>query len=70
MGKKSNGWPSDRTNVLHQLKELHEDVKENGRITIKILQDVAALKVKSGIWGLVGGSIPVAILLIIKIWNG
>ena len=39
------------------LKELKTDVKQ-------ILQDVATLKVKSGIWGAVGGMCMVVITLV------
>lgn len=38
--------------------------KVNDKIT-KILVEIAVLKVKSGIWGAVGGSIPVVILIAI-----
>jgi hypothetical protein len=36
--------------------------KVNDRLT-EVLVDIATLKVKCSIWGLIGGSIPVAIML-------
>lgn len=39
------------------MKELKTDVKQ-------ILQDVAALKVKSGVWGAIGGMCVVVITLV------
>jgi len=66
MPRKSNGWSSDRKVVLYQLKELQDDSKDHGSILTLIREDIAMLKVKSGVWGLLGGSIPVAILLIME----
>lgn len=66
MPRKSNGWNTDRKVVLYQLKELESDSKEHGQTLMRIREDIAMLKVKSGVWGLLGGSIPVAILLILE----
>jgi len=33
---------------------------------IKILVEIAKLKVKSGIWGIIGGAIPIIVYLLIK----
>ena len=66
MPRKSNGWSTDRKVVLYQLKELESDSKEHGKTLMRIREDIAMLKVKSGVWGLLGGSIPVAILLILE----
>ena len=35
------------------------------REIVKVQIDIATLKVKSGIWGLIGGSIPILITLLI-----
>lgn len=45
--------------VEHQIDILRADVQQNSI-------DIATLKVKAGIWGLVGGAIPVVISLFIK----
>jgi len=66
MPRKSNGWSTDRKVVLYQLSELGGDSKEHGKTLMEIREDIAMLKVKSGVWGLLGGSIPVAILLILE----
>ena len=50
-----NGWPEWKKLVLSKLDTL-DRVEENQQI---IRQDIAGLKVKAGIWGLVAGSIPV-----------
>jgi len=41
------------------LKEIKSDIKT-------LLQRTAILEVKAGIWGLLGGSIPIIITLLIK----
>lgn len=61
-----NGWLQWGKHVLEELKRLNTCydnlLKENGKMRVEI----AKLKVKSGIWGLAGGSIPVAIAIILK----
>jgi len=42
------------------LTEMRRDIK-------KILQRTAALEVKAGVWGLIGGSIPVIITVLLKV---
>ena len=66
MTRKSNGWSTDGKVVLYQLKELKKDSDDHGETLTRIREDIAMLKVKSGVWGLLGGSIPVAILLILE----
>ena len=51
-----NGWNEWSKYVLASVDEIKKDVK-------KLVTDVATLKVKAGIWGLVGGGIPVIILI-------
>ena len=51
-----NGWNEWSKYVLASVDEIKTDVK-------KLVTDVATLKVKSGVWGVVGGAIPVLILI-------
>ncbi len=57
----TNGWNEWSKYVLKELERLnscyHEMDKKLNRITV----DIAKLKVKSGIWGLIGGAVPVVI---------
>jgi hypothetical protein len=46
---------------LENLGRVQEDIRKD--ITL-IREEIASLKVKSGVWGLVGGMIPVAIAII------
>jgi len=49
-----DSWTEWRQHVLITLKDVNEKVDT-------LIVEVAMLKVKAGIWGLVGGSIPVII---------
>ena len=52
---------SDR--VLEQFKYNRMDHKDFQKKFDMVLQEIATLKVKSGVWGLVGGLIPVALMV-------
>ncbi len=43
--------------TYNEVKEMREDIN-------KIKIDIATLKVKAGIWGLMGGVIPVVLLML------
>ena len=72
-----NGWSEWSRHVLKELERLNacyialnKKVDENREKTLTCVNtiklDVARLKLKSGIIGLLGGAIPVAIMLLIK----
>jgi len=65
-----NGWVVWGKHVLEELIELKEQNKELDRNVNKIHTEIAVLKVKSGIWGLLGGLIPVTITLVIIFIKG
>ena len=53
--------------VREDIKDLKRDIREvkDGAITdMKV--DIAMLQVKAGVWGLIGGCIPVAIYVILS----
>jgi hypothetical protein len=62
-----NGWQEYQRLVLHELKQ-HTDSLEavSKRMTAMEIQ-VGMLKVKSGLWGLAGGFIPVAAAVAMKL---
>lgn len=63
-----NGWNSYQRLVLDKLQGLDSDVKHIRVKDIPGLQvEIAALKVKAGIWGAVAGLIPAA-LAIMYMW--
>ena len=48
--------------ILHEMEKI-----EDLRVKInKICIDVAKLNVKAGVWGIIGGAIPVIVLLVMK----
>lgn len=56
----SEGWPEWRKHVLEELKRQgtgqSEIKKELVDLRVSIANDIATLKVKSGIWGVIGGA--------------
>ena len=69
-----NGWTPDKRYIEESLLRIERDLKaqtdhmdrRHGQIYAalgKLREEVVALKVKSGIWGLMGGLIPVVIAL-------
>jgi hypothetical protein len=61
-----DGWDEWKNHVLSELKDNKEDLKFIMSKMTKIGNDIATLQVKSGVWGLVGGMIPV--LIVLALW--
>ena len=59
-------WEQWSKHVLEELKRLSESYEKVSEIVTNLREDIATLKVKSGIWGAIGGIIP--ILVIVGIW--
>ncbi len=59
----NNSWTEWRQHVLITLTALTEKMDS-------VSTDVAQLKVKAGIWGLLGGAIPVVIALVFLMVKG
>lgn len=61
-----DGWAEYSKLVLTKLEE-HEDIlKDINKELTNVRVEIGMLKVKSGVWGLIGGLIPVAIALILN----
>jgi len=54
----TNGWPEWSRYVLKSIEDLQKEVIIVQEIVTKTRIDIAQLKVKAGIWGLIGGAIP------------
>lgn len=52
-------------NKIDSLDSKINDIKDNVITPLKV--ELAMLKVKSGVWGLVGGAIPVILLVLVEI---
>lgn len=61
MTDEDNGWSEWRRHVLNELGRLEDHHRFMNQQLQKILIEVAMLKVKSGVWGLMGGLIPVVV---------
>ena len=62
----TNGWEQYQKLVLAELVRLNEGVEGLKRQMTQVQTQVAVLKVKSGLWGLVAGAIPVLILVLLQ----
>ena len=64
-------WSQWAKHVLAELKRHNENQTKIFERMEDIGKEIAGLKVKSGVWGLVGGLIPVAIVIaVLLIKNG
>ena len=63
-------WGKWSKYVLHTLEQYDKRLENIEKCQIEIKGDIRELKVKAGIWGLVGGCIPTAaaILIGVVIW--
>lgn len=65
----TNGWNEYQKLVLNEL-ERHNKLIESIRYDLSdIKTEIAMLKVKSGLWGMVGAAIPVGIAIAMKLIN-
>lgn len=61
-----NGWQEYQRLVLYELKAHTDTLAEFGAELTTIKVEIGMLKVKAGLWGLLGGLIPVAIAVVSK----
>ncbi len=62
-------WDEWSKHVLLELKRLGDGQESHNSLLGNIRTEIAMLKVKSGIWGALGGAIPVAIGLAIWLFK-
>ena len=58
----TDGWMEYRKHVLSELERHSDGLEILQRDVAAIHSEIAALKVKAGLWGLVAGAIPTALL--------
>lgn len=61
-----NGWIEYRRSVLENIQDNKSETKDQAKEIGKLREEIAVLKVKAGVWGLVGGAIPVAIFIALR----
>ena len=66
----TNGWTEYSKLVLSQLEEHGDVLKDINRELTNMRVEIGMLKVKSGVWGVIGGVIPVTIAIIIAAIKG
>jgi hypothetical protein len=66
-------WDAYRIYILETLARYNKDLDEVKKLQTTIVQDlsemkaqIAGLKVQSGVWGLIAGSLPVLIAMVSK----
>lgn len=59
-----NGWDEWGKHVLAELGRLKDEVQGMRKEQNNMLQQLAALKVKSGVWGAMGACVPIGLLLL------
>jgi len=64
MNEVQDTWREWSRHVLAELKRLNEAQEDLNKDLQRISIDIAMLNVKSGIWGLIGGLIPVAVMVV------
>lgn len=62
-----NGWQEYQRLVLHELKAHTDTLSDFGKEQTAMKVEIGMLKVKAGLWGLLGGLVPVALALAAKI---
>lgn len=58
-----DGWKEWSNYVLKELERLDECYQRLDTKVGQVLEEIARLKVKSGVWGALGGLIPVIIVI-------
>ena len=67
----TNGWNEYSRLVLAELERLNINYQrlEEGQTSIRI--EIGKLQIKSGVWGLIGGTIPIVVtILFLLLKNG
>lgn len=63
-----NGWTEWGRHVLCELERGSTEREELKKMIAELKQDVTMLKVKSGLWGALGGMIPILVLIGLKVF--
>jgi len=64
-GEDGNGWDEYRKLVMSELLALDSTLNGIMSELTQMRTDLAALKVKAGIWGLIGGALPAIVTIVI-----
>jgi adenosine/AMP kinase len=59
-------WDSWRTHVLSEIKRTNDSLAFLTATVSNLHVETAKLQVKSGVWGVIGGMIPVIVVIVIE----
>ena len=62
-----NDWKEYRRLVLSELERLNAHGERIDKALATISTDITMLKVKAGLWGLLGGLVPVTVMLAVTV---
>lgn len=62
--KPTNGWDQYQRLVLRELEMNSSSIKDLAAEITILRVEIAYLKVKAGVWGLIAGAIPAVLLLV------
>lgn len=62
----NNGWKEWSKYVLKELERISDQQTKIEKDIHNISIEIAMLKVKSGVWGLIGGALPVGVFLFVE----
>lgn len=65
MSLDTNGWDKWGTHIKLELERFESAINNMSEKIENLHIDVSALKIKAGVWGLIGGLIPALIMVLI-----
>lgn len=66
LNEESDGWKVWSMHIIKELERLSKAQEETNKRLSIIEAHVEGLQVKAGVWGVIGGFIPVSILLLME----
>jgi len=63
----TNGWGEWSRHVLAELVRLNNCYEDMNKSLTKVHVNIGQLQIKSGVWGAIGGCIPVLIMIILYV---
>jgi len=74
MDEEHNGWDEWQRHVLSELKRLNgcweQQTEKTTQLLVGITELKAQFKIKSGIWGALGGMVPILVAFVIFLITG
>lgn len=64
----SDGWESYSKLVLAELTRLNKCLNSTKEELIQVRIELAAMKIRAGVWGMIGAAIPILIALAIGLF--